>query len=503
MSTQLTAPHIGPKIGVAGFLHESNTFLGVPTTYHHFTAASLTRGPALLQRWTNTHHELGGFLDALSAANAEIVPLLATFAVPSGTITAEAFEQISDELLDDLRASLPLDGLLLALHGATVSEAHPDADGELLRRIRALVGPDLPIVTTLDLHANVSPRMIALANATVAYRSNPHLDQRDRGREAATLLLRTLSGDIRPTQALETPPMLVQISRQHTASPPAADLYAAIPEVLAWPGILSASITMGFYYADVEEMGAACFAVADNNPTLARQAARHLAQRAWDLRHALTGTLPTPAEAVAHANNAPHHPVVLMDVGDNVGAGSPADSTILFSEILRQDARDALVILYDPAAVQTCLAAGPGATVRLSVGGHTDQLHGPPVPIEGTVRTLSDGRFVEPKVRHGGWGDYDQGLTAVVETPDAHTIVLTSRRMAPLSLEQLISLGIHPEWKRILIAKGVVAPRAAYEPIAREIILVDTPGVTSDNPRHFTYHRRRQPLFPLEQPTWP
>ena len=491
-----------PRIGVAGFLHESNTFLGVPTTYHHFTAASLTRGPALIARWTNTHHELGGFLDALSAADAQIVPLLATFAVPSGAITAEAFERIASELLADLQSALPLDGLLLALHGATVSADHPDADGELLRRIRDLVGPGLPIVTTLDLHANVSPRMIALANATVAYRSNPHLDQRDRGREAATLLLRTLSGDIRPTQALETPPMLVQISRQHTASPPASDLYAAIPEVLAWPGILSASITMGFYYADVEEMGAACFAVADNNPALARAAARHLAQRAWDLRHALTGALPTPAQAVARANSAPRTsptqgPIVLMDVGDNVGAGSPADSTVLFSEILRQSARDSLVILYDPAAVQACLAAGPGAAVRLNVGGHTDQLHGSPIPIEATVRTLSDGRFVEPQIRHGGWGDYDQGLTAVVETPAAHTIVLTSRRMAPLSLEQLISLGIHPERKRILIVKGVVAPRAAYEPIAAEILLVDTPGVTSDNPNHFTYHHRRHPLFPL------
>ncbi len=217
-----------PRIGVAGFLHESNTFLGVPTTYDHFTAASLTRGPALLHRWTNTHHELGGFLDALTAAQADIVPLLATFAVPSGTITAEAFEQISAELLDDLQSALPLDGLLLALHGATVSAEHPDADGELLRRIRALVGPDLPIVTTLDLHANVSPRMIALANATVAYRSNPHLDQRDRGREAATLLLRTLAGEIRPTQALETPPMLVQISRQHTASPWTSGVYGTV-----------------------------------------------------------------------------------------------------------------------------------------------------------------------------------------------------------------------------------------------------------------------------------
>jgi len=467
------------RIGVAGFLHESNTFLGTPTQYDDFVAASLTRGTALMERWRGAHHELGGMLDVLAAE--DVVPLLATFAVPSGTIAADAFERIIAELIDELRAALPLDGLLIALHGATVSERYPDADGEVLRRVRSIVGSAMPVVTTLDLHANVSPRMIELANATVAYRTNPHLDQRERGREAAQLLLRTIRGEVRPVQALETPPMLIQISKQHTGSMPARLLYDDLEHVLTWPGILSASVAMGFYYADVAELGASFLAVADGDAALARRAARYMASRAWERRAELTGTLPSVEEAVAAAIDAPEGPVVLMDVGDNVGGGSPANSTVLFDEVRRQNGRDALVILYDPQAVAECVRAGVGGRVQL-----------------GTVRTLADGRFVEREVRHGGWGACDQGLTAVVETAEGHTVVFTSRRMAPMSLQQVLSVGIRPEWKKIVVVKGVIAPRAAYAPVAKQFILVDSPGVTSDNPRHFEYRARRRPLYPLE-----
>lgn len=490
------------RIGVGGFLHESNTFLGVPTAYESFQAASLTRGPGLLARWAGAHHELGGFLDVLDAEEAEAAPLLAAMAIPSGTVSGEAFERIASELLEDLRSAMPLDGVLLALHGATVSETHPDADGELLRRVREAVGPEVPIAVTLDLHANVSPRLISLATATVAYRTNPHLDQRERGQEAASLLLRTLRGEARPVQALETPPLLISISRQHTAGGAARQLYDGITEVMQWPGILSASIAMGFYYADVEEMGASFWAVAEGDEALARRAARHMALRAWEMRGELTGSLPSPEEGVRHARLAARGPVVLMDVGDNVGAGSPGDSTILFKEALRQEARDALVILYDPAAAAECAALGPGATVRLRVGGKTDDRHGAPVSLEGVVRVLTDGRFVERQVRHGGWGACDQGLTAVVETADGHTVMLTSRRMAPMSLEQLLHAGVDASRKRLIIVKGVVAPRAAYEPIAAEILLVDTPGVTADNPRVFPHRRRRRPLYPFEEASW-
>jgi microcystin degradation protein MlrC len=485
------------RVGIAGLLHESNTFLPVPTRRCHFEQGSLTQGESLLERWTGSLHELGGFLEGARIQGFQPIPLLAGFAVPSGTIEGEAFEELVTTMVDRLQSELPLDGLLVALHGATVAEGLRDADGEIVRRLRQVLGRDVPIIITLDLHANVSEQMIAQTNAAVIYRSNPHLDQRERGLEAAKLMARTLNGEVHPVQAIERPPLLISIAKQHTQESPARELYDDIQRVMEWPGILSASVAMGFYYADVAEMGASFLAVADGDPGLAQKAARWMAHRAWERREEFQCHLPSPEEAVRMAGQI-EGPVVLMDVGDNVGGGSPGDSTILMAEVLRQQLPNTLVILYDPESVQTCVRAGVRQAATLSVGAKTDRLHGQPIPIHGKIRLLSDGLFTESQVRHGGWGKYDQGVTAVVETEQLHTFVLTSLRMAPMSLEQILSLGLKPENKKILIVKGVVAPRAAYEPIARQVILVDTPGSTSVNPQSFDYQYRRRPLYPLE-----
>ena len=176
------------RVGVMGFIHESNTFSVTPTTYEHFEQVSLTRGRGLIERWTGGNHELSGFLEGAQSNGLEPVPLVAAFAMPSGAIVRETFDAIADEAVEALKAALPVDGLYLALHGATVSEEFPDADGEMARRMREVVGPDVPVVMTLDLHANVSPGMAASTDATTIYRSNPHLDQKARGLEAASLL---------------------------------------------------------------------------------------------------------------------------------------------------------------------------------------------------------------------------------------------------------------------------------------------------------------------------
>lgn len=486
------------RIAVLGFLHESNTFLSNPTSYADFARTTVTRGEAMIERWENAQHELGGMITVSREEGMSIAGGMAAIAIPSGTITSEAYEQIAGELLSSLRGAGYVDGVLMALHGATVSKHFPDADGELLRRVRQVVGPDLPIIVTLDLHANISPQMVKNSNAIICYRSNPHLDQRQRGQEATHLLARTLRGEVRPVQALAAPPLILQISQQYTEQSPASTLYSRLEEVLAWPGILSASVAMGFYYSDVEEMGASFLAVTDNNPALAQKAANWMAERAWQNRASFCTPLPDAAAAVRNATVSNNKPVVLLDIGDNVGGGSPADSTILLEEIQRQKVRNALVVLYDPEAVKLCVEARVRSSITLNVGGKTDSMHGAPVRIHGKIKTIADGIFTDPQVRHGGWGGGDQGVTVVVETEEQHTVVLTSERMAPMSLEQVLSLGVHPERKDILIVKGVVAPRAAYKPVAGEFVLVGTPGVTADDPRLFRYEHRRTPMYPLE-----
>ena len=480
-----------PRVGVVGFLHESNSFLSSPTRYEAFATTSLTQGETMRLRWAGASHELGGMLRGAEEAGFATLPLYATYAVPSGAIARAAFERIAEELLHAVTEAGPLDGLLVALHGATVAEHHPDADGEMLRRVRAVVGPNLPIVATFDLHANISARMVSLSDVLIGYRSNPHLDQRERGAEAASLLGRILRGEVSPVQACEHPPMLIANSRQHTAAAPARQLYEDLEAVLAWPGILTASIAMGFPHSDVAEVGASFLAVADRDQALAQRAARWMAERAWARRNEFLSDLPSAADSARQALAFSATPVVLMDTGDNVGGGSAADSTVLFEELCRQQADNCLVVLHAPAAVQECVSAGVRQHVTV-VTGH------PPCQIQGTVRTLSDGIFEETAVRHGGWTLNDQGATAVIETAERHTIVLTSRRMAPFSLEQLISLGIHPERKRVLIVKGVIAPRAAYEPVAKQFVLAGSPGATADDPRLLPYKNRRRPLFPLE-----
>lgn len=486
------------KVGLVSFMHESNSFNPVLTTREMFEQNCLQFGEAILPEWMDAHHEIGGMLEMAPKLGLEIVPLVTAWAMPSGPLTKQTYEEILEDILNRI-SSEPLDGLLLSLHGAMVAERVRDADGLSAERIRQTVGPALPIVMTLDLHANVSDRMISNVTATTIYRTYPHLDQRERGREAARILSDILDERTRPVQALEKPPMLISILAQKTDEEPLAHLYRQLEQLLQQPGTISASIALGFPYADVEEMGPSFLLVADADERFAQRGARTLAKTAWALRQNCSITGISVEEAIHEATQTGEMPITLLDLGDNVGGGSPGDSTIIFAAIERARVDNALVILYDPQAVQACIRAGVGETVRLRVGGKTDQLHGSPVALEGRVRLLHDGFFVERQARHGGRFLNNQGLTAVVETAEQHTVILTSLRMAPFSLEQILSLGIEPEWKRILIAKGAIAPRAAYEPVSVRLIEVDSPGITSANPAHFTYHRRRKPMFPFER----
>ncbi len=488
------------RVGIASLMHESNTFYPVPTNREMFRDTCLVSGREVISHWGEAHHEIGGMLEVLPALGLETVPLLTGTAMPSGPVEEEAYEEILAEILDRISGE-SLDGLLLALHGAMVAQHVRDADGRTAAKIRQLVGPDLPIVMTLDLHANVSPLMIGSVTATTIYRTYPHLDQRERGREAARILAETLEGRIRPVQALVKPPLCISILAQGSRYEPMADLYRRMEELIDQEGVVTASIAPGFAYADVEEMGPGFLVVTDGDGPRARNEALGLARRAWDRRHELT-LLGTPiGQAVREAMADDAGPVTLLDVGDNVGGGSPADGTLILEEVIRTGSGPALVVLFDPAAVQACVASGVGTEVSLEVGGKSDGLHGPPIRIRGRVRCLHDGAFVEEEPRHGGARYNNQGLTALVETGEGHAIVLNSLRMAPMSLEQVLSLGIKPKSYRILVAKGAIAPVAAYEPVSSRMVYVDTPGITSANPAHFDYRHRPRPLYPFEPET--
>jgi len=485
------------RVGIIALQHESNTFLSQPTTIESFRSVYLLDGEAVREKFKASHHEVGGFFEGLEAEKVEAVPIFAAWATPGGTITAETCEALLARLLAGLDKAGQLDGLLVAPHGAGVGEVWRDLDGHWLTVLRDRIGPKMPMIGTLDPHANLSPRMVAACNALIAYRSNPHLDQRARGIEAAKLMARTLRGEVQPTMGASFPPVSINIERQLTSASPCTEMYALANDQLTRPGVLTNSVLLGFPYSDVAELGSAFVVVTDNNKVAAQQMADELGQHLWQRREAFRGQLKSIDDAVRHADTSPG-PVGLLDMGDNVGGGSPGDSTFLLHALIDAQVSSSLACLYDPESVEQALAVGVGGRVQLSIGGKSDKLHGSPVVAEATVVSTHDGHFTESEARHGGRTDYDQGPTVVVRLAGGQTVILTSRRMPPFSLGQVTSCQLDPRAFRAIVIKGVHAPVAAYSPVCRELVRVDTSGVTCADMTRLPFNNRRRPLFPFE-----
>lgn len=493
------------RVGIAALMHESNTFVTTPTTRGHFEQDLYLTGSQIAIQFATSHHEIGGFFEGLALSRDHVicdaVPLAVFRATPSGVLQAGLLDHLIDTMIEQIQCSGSLDGLLLAVHGAAVAEDHLDADGYWLHRIREATGGRIPMIATLDLHANLSPAMVAACDALVAYRTNPHLDQRTRGIEAARWMTRTLSEQIRPTMAAAFPSMAINIERQCTSEAHLRPLYEYADRQLQDPRLLSNSILLGFPYADVPEMGCATLVVTDNDPKLAQDLAHDLASRLWEHRETLRGQLMSVDQAIAALSHRASERVCLLDMGDNVGGGSAADGTVLLEALHLAKIGPAFVCIMDPDAVDRCRAMGIGKRVTLAIGGHSDPMHGAPYVMEVSVESLHPGRFSESRPRHGGIGEFDQGWTAVVRSIDAPlTVMLTTRRMVPFSLQQLIHCNLTPDRFRVLVAKGVHAPLAAYREVCDSFLRVNTPGSTCADLESIPFQHRRHPMFPWENP---
>ena len=345
---------------------------------------------------------------------------------------------------------------------------------------------------THDFHANVDPAIIANANIVITGKECPHLDTKERGLQTASILARMIKGEVKPVQAMVKPPMMLNLIHHDTYRLPLKPIVDASKEAEKKPGVLAVSIPGGYQYGDVPAMGPSVIVITDNDPALAKNEAERLAAMLWALRDKLKFDLPDPAKAVSMAMSSKVFPVTLLDTGDNLGGGSAGDSTFLLAELVRQKAEGWVVALFDAEAVQKAASAGVGKPFEFRVGGKTDRMHGEPILIRGTVKSLSDGKFIETEVRHGGYRYWDMGLTAVIEAEGStrdlsNIVVLNTKRTVPLSIHQLVSVGVYPERQKILVAKGTIAPRAAYEPVSKLLIAVDSGGACAINPARFTY----------------
>lgn len=490
------------RVGILALLHESNTFLAEPTELEHFQRNLLTEGDGVCAAFRGAPHEVGGFLSALDGAPGYLpIGVFAARAMPYGPISATCWEALCSRLEAALRSAMPLDGLLVAPHGATVAECAGDADGDWLSRVRRIVGPEIPIVGTLDLHANVSEQMASSCDALFGYRSNPHLDQFERGLQAGRCLVRALSTGIRPRMSLVQLPMCVNIERQATEEPQGVRLLEEAERLAASElGVQGLSCLFGFPYSDVAEMGGSVLAVADD-PAVAHRLSVQLANFWWQQREEFAGQLISMEQAIAEAlrNVEPGRPAGLLEMGDNVGGGSPGDGTWLAHAWLQHGAGPCLVVLADEVAVERSVEAGVGGSWLGAVGGRVDpERHGPPLEDDWTVLGISDGRFEETQARHGGYSKFDQGRTVVLRGRRGLTLEVTTLRMAPLSLQQVLSAGIRPEQFAAVVLKGVHAPVAAWRSVCSRLIRVNTDGVTTADLGRLRFLQRRVPMYPFE-----
>lgn len=486
------------RVAIAELKQETNTFVPRPTTLADFAAWHLWRGDEVIHQARDTNMEIAGFLDVLEPAGIVPVPILATFAMSGGKVAPDAFHALRDELVAGLARQGPFDGVLLALHGAMVSEDDDDPDGTIIAAVRSQIGRGTPLVVTMDLHANVTRRSVEQADAIVGFRTSPHIDLRETGQRAARLMRRMLEERVQPAMAMVKLPMVVPAStHMHHLPGPFQRLMHAAAGAEGGP-VLAASAFAVQPWLDIAEMGFTTVVVTDGDAALAERVASELAQGAWNDREEFLRTELVPiAEAIARAE-AIDGPVVLSDLADGTGAGSPGDATAVIAALLAAKlTAPALVCVRDPAAAQAAIAVGVGAEIALEVGGKLDAVFNQPVSIRGTVTFAGPARF-----RFSGEGytgvEMDMGDCAVIQAGLVSLLILGNAVMT-VDPAMYRAVGLEPEKAGIIVVKSHIQFRAGYADIARAIILLDSPGMSSDHLESLPFTRIERPLFPLDR----
>lgn len=480
------------RIAVAGFHHETNCFLPDTTDYDYFAShrdrPPLVRDGDVIEWLSGASFALGGFLAEMRSH--EIVPLLWTSGGAGGLVTAAAFERIAAEIVGRLSERLPVDAVYLDLHGAMCTEAFEDGEGELLRRVRAVVGERVPVVVSLDYHANVTPAMVRLTDGMAAYRTYPHVDRPETGARAAGILTALLERGRPRGRALRKLPFLLPLNGQCTLVEPSRGIVEAT--AVTDGDVIDLCYLAGFPAADLHDCGPAVVAHAWSQAA-AETAAEGLAREIEAREAEFEEEMVSPAEGVRRAieiASRAGRPVILADTQDNPGCGGTADTTGLLAELVRADAQGAVLGCFcDAEAARRAHAAGAGAEIGIALGGR----NGPEgvAPFRGTftVGRLGDGRMRTTGPVSGG-RDVDLGPMALL-TLGGVSVVVTSKRMQALDKAPFRHLGVDPARQRILALKSTCHFRAAFAPLAEAVIVVFAPGRYLADPAGYPYQRLR------------
>ncbi|MCO5732311.1 M81 family metallopeptidase [Rhizobium sp. SSA_523] len=461
------------RIAVGGIHTECSTSSPVLMQPDDFR---VLRGKALLE---------AEYFNFLQSEGIEHLPLLHARAVPGGPLARSTYEAFKAEFLDLLKASLPLDGLYLAMHGAMNVDGMDDAEGDWISAARAVVGPDVPVAASYDLHGNVTQRIIDQLDIFAAYRTAPHIDVRDTMVRAWSMLVKTLTTGKRPGLAFAPIPVLLPGERTSTEDEPAKGLYARLPAHDAQDGIWDANLMVGYVWAD-EPRGTACAVVTGTDKTKARQAAEAIAQSYWAARQDFRfGPVTAPLETVLDiAENTQTRPIILADSGDNPTGGGVGDRADVLAALIDRGFSGAVIGgITDPPAVAACFGAGSGASLTLTIGGSLDP-KSPSVTTEVAVVTLDD--------------PGDEAERQAVVAIGGITLILAARRRPYHNISDFTRLGIDPHEVRLLVVKsGYLSPELA--PIANPNLMALTDGVINQDIERLPNKRRRNPTYPFQK----
>jgi len=481
------------KIAVGGFQHETNTFAPVQADFAEFERADawpkLCIGDELFEEIVGVHIPITGGTDVLRAAGADMQALVWCSATPSAHVTEDAFERVSALMLERLRDAGDLDGIYLDLHGAMVCEHYQDGEGELLRRIRAVVGPDLPITVSLDLHANVTPEMVEHADLIDIYRNYPHTDMGETGARAAQHLVDIVKSGRKPAKALRQADFLIPLQWGCTFHDPAQTLYEKHLAEGLESGVSSMSFACGFPLSDIHHCGPAVVAYAPTQEAAdsaadAMMAAVHAAEPAF------AGRIYSPGEAVRLGHNAADgKPVVLADSQDNPGGGGPGDTTGMLRALLEEKRDNCLVgVFMDPETADQAHAAGVGAELSVRIGG---RLFPGDAPVETAAKViaLGDGRFKGTGPMWGG-ANFQLGNMALLDCSGVH-VAIASRPMQAGDQSMFRHLGAEPSDYTVVVVKSSVHFRADFQPIAHDVWVAAAPGPVYADPGSLTFENLR------------
>lgn len=474
------------RIAIGGFLHESHSFAPRPTGWAEFVRPGgfppLQKAATLVETLRPTSCPAAGAIMVAEQEGVEIAPLAWGFANPAGPVTAEAFERIAALIVASLSDALeagPIDGVYLDLHGAMVAQGFDDAEGEVLRRVRAVVGPDVPIAASLDPHANKTAEMVLHSDVLVPFRTYPHVDMKPAGAQATRLLLRMIREGRRPAKCFRELDYWTPLPGQCTMVAPMADVMAERARLAEAPGVWELGFCFGFPYADFPGCGMAIAAYADTLEGAEKAASGLAAFLAAKEHEFALGVMPA-AEGVRRAMAAKGDgPVILADTQDNPGGGGHGDTTGLLAELIRQDAQGAVLApMNDAEAAAACHAAGEAATIELDLGGKSD---GAPLRVTALVEKLTDGRFTLTGPMGAG-NPADLGPSALIRVAPGVRVIVVSRKMQAHDQALFRHVGVEPREQKIIAVKSSVHFRADFQPIASEVIVVTAPGPVVADP---------------------